>query len=74
MTLSIYNMIEEDVHLVHDVPGEHEGAGGEGPGVELVQGQDPGELLEEVFLKQRDLNISCKILIVRLLSSAFKIF
>ena len=56
------------------MPGEHEGAGGEGPGVELVQGQDPGELLEEVFLKQRDLNISCKILIVRLLSSAFKIF
>ena len=40
-----------DVHLVHDVPGEHEGAGGEGPGVELVQGQDARELLEQECLQ-----------------------
>ena len=36
--------------LVHDVPGEHQRAGGEGPGVELVQGQNPRKLLQEVFL------------------------
>ena len=37
-------------HLIHDVPRQHQCAGGEGPGVELVQRQDPRKLLQEVFL------------------------
>lgn len=45
-------------YLVHDVPGEHQGPRGEGPGVELVQRQYPRELLQEIFLQQRDLNIA----------------
>ena len=44
--------------LVHDVPGEHQRAGGEGPGVELVQREDPGELLQQILLQQRDLHVS----------------
>ena len=44
--------------LVHDVPGQHQRARGEGPGVELVQGEDPGELLQEILLQQRDLHVS----------------
>ena len=38
-------------NLVGDVAGDDEGAGGEGPGVELVQGDDPGELGEEEVLE-----------------------
>ena len=46
--------------LVGDVAGHDEGAGGEGPGVELVEGEDPGELGQQELLKQGHVNIPCK--------------
>ena len=46
--------------LVGDVAGHDEGAGGEGPGVELMEGEDAGELGQQELLQQAHVNIPCR--------------